>query len=65
MAYAVFGGWYHCAQVGVEEEGQRRVLDEPAAEGGGMMYLGELRMMMRKLLQDEDIYNTVRWFTDY
>lgn len=47
----------------MEEEEKRRVLDKP--EGGGVMYLGELRMMMRKLLQDEDIYNTVRWFTDY
>lgn len=31
-----------------------------SAEGGVGLYLGELRVMLRRLLKDEDIYNTVR-----
>lgn len=57
LAYAVFTGHY-CPQVEVEEEEQHG--DEAPAEGGAGLYLGQLRVMMRRLLQDEDIHNTVR-----
>lgn len=59
LAYAVFGGRYDCSQVKVQEE-QQGGGAKPPSEGGAGLYLGELRMMMRRLLQDEDIYNTVR-----
>ncbi|XP_037618873.1 transferrin receptor protein 2 isoform X1 [Sebastes umbrosus] len=58
LAYAVFGGRYHCSQVGEEDEEQGGGA-KPPAEGGAGLYLGELRVMMRRLLQDEDIHNTV------
>lgn len=60
----MFGGRYHCAQVGRQEEEQGGEA-KPPADGGAGLYLGELRVMMRRLLQDEDIYNTVRWCTVY
>ncbi len=67
LAYALFGGRYHCSQVGGlgEEDEQQGGEAKPPAKGGAGLYLGELRVMMRRLLQDEDIYNTVRWFIDY
>lgn len=65
LAYAVFGGCYHCSQVGGQEDEQQGGGAKPPAEGGAGLYLGELRVMMRRLLQDEDIHNTVRWYTVY
>ncbi|KAG7232672.1 hypothetical protein INR49_008252 [Caranx melampygus] len=61
LAYAVFSGRYHCSQVGRQgEEDQHHGGGAKApAEGGAGLYLGELRMMMRRLLQEEDIYRTV------
>ncbi|CAN9509398.1 unnamed protein product [Ophioblennius macclurei] len=61
LAYAVFSGRYHCSQKGAqkEEEGRQRGGAHSPAEGGAGLYLGELRMMMKRLLQDEDLYNTV------
>eukprot|EP00064_Thunnus_orientalis_P025373 superscaffoldBa00012672_g25733 len=61
LAYAVFGGRCHSTQVGGwgEEDWQPGGGAKPPAEGGAGLYLGELRVMMRKLLQDEDIHNTV------
>ncbi|XP_038587516.1 transferrin receptor protein 2 isoform X1 [Micropterus salmoides] len=59
LAYAVFGGCYHCSQVGGQEDEQQGGGAKPPAEGGAGLYLGELRVMMRRLLQDEDIHNTV------
>ncbi|KAK9525205.1 hypothetical protein VZT92_017527 [Zoarces viviparus] len=59
LAYAVFGGRYHCSLVGEGDEEQGGGA-KPPAEGGAGLYLGELRLMMRRLLQDEDIHNTVR-----
>ncbi|KAF7214610.1 transferrin receptor protein 2 [Nothobranchius furzeri] len=59
LAFAVFSGRYHCFQVDdVEEEGKQQGGGATAPAGAGL-YLGELREMMRKLLQDEDIHNTV------
>ncbi|TWW63220.1 transferrin receptor protein 2 [Takifugu flavidus] len=58
LAYAVFSGHY-CSQVGVQEEEQHGGLDKAPAESGAGLYLGQLRVMMRRLLQDEDIHNTV------
>ncbi|KAM6894420.1 transferrin receptor protein 2 isoform 1-T4 [Lycodopsis pacificus] len=58
LAYAVFGGRYHCSLVGGGDEEQGGGA-KPPAEGGAGLYLGELRLMMRRLLQDEDIHNTV------
>nr|XP_020443190.1 transferrin receptor protein 2-like [Monopterus albus] len=59
LAYAVFSG--HCSQVGGqgEEDEQPGGVAKPPAEGGAGLYLGELRVMMRMLLQDEDIHNMV------
>ncbi|XP_036967033.1 transferrin receptor protein 2 isoform X1 [Acanthopagrus latus] len=59
LAYAVFGGRYHCSQVGEQDEEQQGGGAKQPAEGGAGLYLGELRVMMRRLLHDEDIYNTV------
>ncbi|XP_073331956.1 transferrin receptor protein 2 isoform X3 [Pagrus major] len=59
LAYAVFGGRYHCSQVGEQDEEQQGGGAQQPAEGGAGLYLGELRVMMRRLLHDEDIYNTV------
>uniref|UniRef100_A0A3Q1J4N9 Uncharacterized protein n=1 Tax=Anabas testudineus TaxID=64144 RepID=A0A3Q1J4N9_ANATE len=61
LAYAVFSGRYHCSQAGGqgEEDEQPGGGAKAPAKGGAGLYLGELRVMMRKLLQDEDIYNTV------
>ena len=64
LAYAVFGGRYHCSQVGEQDEEQQGGGAKQPAEGGAGLYLGELRVMMRRLLHDEDIYNTVRWDTE-
>ncbi|KAM4536229.1 transferrin receptor protein 2 [Odontesthes bonariensis] len=61
LAFAVFSGRYHCSLLGglgQEEEQQGGGANTPA-EGGAGPYLGELREMMRRLLQDEDIHNTV------
>ncbi|XP_049917656.1 transferrin receptor protein 2 isoform X2 [Epinephelus moara] len=61
LAYAVFGARLHCSQVkGLGEEDEERGGGaKPPAEGGAGLYLGELRVMMRRLLQDEDIHDTV------
>ncbi|XP_070786260.1 transferrin receptor protein 2 [Enoplosus armatus] len=61
LAYAMFGGRYHCSQAGGqgEEDEQQGGGAKPPAERGAGLYLGELRVMMRRLLQDEDIFNTV------
>uniref|UniRef100_A0A669CXM6 Transferrin receptor 2 n=1 Tax=Oreochromis niloticus TaxID=8128 RepID=A0A669CXM6_ORENI len=58
LAYGIFSGRYHCSQA---EQGHEQQLGGAKApsEGGAGLYLGELRLMMRKLLQDEDIHNTV------
>jgi len=58
----VFGARLHCSQVkGLGEEDEERGGGaKPPAEGGAGLYLGELRVMMRRLLQDEDIHDTVR-----
>ncbi|XP_059211004.1 transferrin receptor protein 2 [Centropristis striata] len=58
LAYAVFGGQCHCTQWGGQGEEEGSGAKGPAA-GGAELYLGELRAMMRRLLQDEDIDNTV------
>uniref|UniRef100_A0A3Q1F6Y2 Transferrin receptor 2 n=1 Tax=Acanthochromis polyacanthus TaxID=80966 RepID=A0A3Q1F6Y2_9TELE len=59
LAYGVLSGRYHCSQSGDQEEEQQRGGATSPAGGGPGLYLGELRVMMRKLLQDEDIHNTV------
>ncbi|XP_050924736.1 transferrin receptor protein 2 isoform X2 [Lates calcarifer] len=61
LAFAVFSGRYHCSQLGgqVEEDEQPGGGAKPPADGGAGPYLGELRAMMRRLLQDEDIHSTV------
>lgn len=59
----MFSGHY-CSHVGMQEEEQHGVVDKAPADSGAGLYLGQLRMMMRKLLQDEDIHNTVRWCMD-
>ncbi|KAL7375706.1 hypothetical protein ABVT39_022251 [Epinephelus coioides] len=61
LAYAVFGARLHCSQVkGLGEEDEERGGGaKPPAEGGAGLYLGELRVMMRRLLHDEDIHDTV------
>ncbi|XP_041840704.1 transferrin receptor protein 2 isoform X2 [Melanotaenia boesemani] len=61
LAFIVFSGRYHCSLfggVGGEDEQMGGGANTPADTGAGL-YLGELREMMRKLLQDEDIHNTV------
>lgn len=50
--------------MGLQEEEQQGGLDKGPAENGAGLYLGQLRVMMRRLLQEEDIYNTVRWCID-
>lgn len=65
LAYAVFSGRYDCSQVREQEEEQQGGGTDPPSEGGAGLYLGELRVMMRRLLQDEDIYNTVRCYSVY
>ncbi|XP_034412872.1 transferrin receptor protein 2 [Cyclopterus lumpus] len=59
LAYAVFGG--RCSLVGGQgaEEEEQRGGTKPPGGGGAGLYLGELRLMMRRLLQDEDIHKTV------
>ncbi|XP_070849156.1 transferrin receptor protein 2 [Chaetodon trifascialis] len=61
LAYAVFSGQYHCSWVGGQEEKDEQLGGgaKPPAEVGMGLYLGELRVMMKRLLQDEDIHNTV------
>ncbi|XP_028298224.1 transferrin receptor protein 2 isoform X5 [Gouania willdenowi] len=60
LAYVVLSGRYHCSLTGRGEGDERQRGGANAASGEGEgLYLGELRMMMKKLLQDEDIYNTV------
>ncbi|XP_043954528.1 transferrin receptor protein 2-like isoform X2 [Gambusia affinis] len=57
LALAVFRGRGLCSQeAGLEQSGggANRPLD-----GGAELYLGELREMMRRLLQDEDLLSTV------
>ncbi len=64
LAYIVFGGRYHCSQVegqGEEDEKPEGGDKAPADVGAGL-YLGELRAMMKRLLQNEEIHNTVRLF---
>uniref|UniRef100_UPI0037E81DEE transferrin receptor protein 2 n=1 Tax=Semicossyphus pulcher TaxID=241346 RepID=UPI0037E81DEE len=58
LAYALFGGRIHCSMKGDVDE-QPGGGAKPPAEGGAGLFLGELRVMMRRLLQDEDIFNTV------
>lgn len=63
MAFAVLSGRYHCSQeAGNQSEHPGGGAKRPA-DGGVELYLGELREMMRKLLQDEDIHDTVRYNT--
>ncbi|XP_062271186.1 transferrin receptor protein 2 [Scomber scombrus] len=61
LAYALFGGRCQSTQERGwgDEDGQPGGGAKPPAEGGAGLYLGELRVMMRRLLQDEDIHNTV------
>ncbi|KAI3375946.1 hypothetical protein L3Q82_016367 [Scortum barcoo] len=61
LAYAVFGGRCQCSQVAGqgEEHGHQGGGAKSPTGGGAGLYLGELRVMMRRLLQDEDIYNTI------
>uniref|UniRef100_A0A3Q1C7I6 Transferrin receptor 2 n=1 Tax=Amphiprion ocellaris TaxID=80972 RepID=A0A3Q1C7I6_AMPOC len=59
LAYGVLSGRYHCSQLGDQDEEQQRGGANSLAGGGAGLYLGELRVMMRRLLQDEDIHNTV------
>ncbi|GLD73326.1 transferrin receptor protein 2-like isoform X2 [Lates japonicus] len=51
-------GRYHCSQLGgqVEEDEQPGGGAKPPADGGAGPYLGKLRAMIRRLLQDEDIH---------
>ncbi|KAK2899288.1 transferrin receptor protein 2 [Channa argus] len=58
LAYAVFSG-KNCSQVEGEGDKQLGGGAKAPAEGGAGLYLGELRGMMRRLLQDEDIHNMV------
>lgn len=62
LGYLVFRSQGHCAHEEDRGEDEGAVVGgaKPAVKGGAGLYLGELRVMMRKLLQDEDIYNTVR-----
>ncbi|KAM4564279.1 transferrin receptor protein 2 [Fundulus diaphanus] len=61
LAFAVFSGRYHCSQVGGkgEQSGQQGSGANRPADGGVELYLGELRDMMKRLLQDEDLQSTV------
>ncbi|XP_008303388.1 transferrin receptor protein 2 [Stegastes partitus] len=59
LAYAVMSGRYHCSKMGEQDEEQQGGRASSPAEGGVGLYLGDLREMMRRLLQDEDIHNTV------
>ncbi|XP_041821343.1 transferrin receptor protein 2 [Chelmon rostratus] len=61
LAYAAFSGRYHCSQVGGqgEDDEQSGGGAKPPAEVGAGLYLGELRAMMKRLLQEEEIHNTV------
>ncbi|KAM9414380.1 transferrin receptor protein 2 [Pholidichthys leucotaenia] len=59
LAYAVFSGRLHCSLMGGQEEEEERGGAKAPSEGGAGLYLGELRVMMKRLLQDEDIQNTV------
>ncbi|XP_047241284.1 transferrin receptor protein 2 isoform X2 [Girardinichthys multiradiatus] len=61
LAFVVFSGRYHCSQVGGlgEQSEQEGGGANKPSDGGSGLYLGELREMMRRLLQYEDIYNTV------
>ncbi|XP_034741986.1 transferrin receptor protein 2, partial [Etheostoma cragini] len=59
LAYAVFGGRFHCSQVGGREDEEPGGGAKAPAEEGAGLYLGELRVMMKRLLQDEDIQDTV------
>ncbi|MEQ2305463.1 hypothetical protein AMECASPLE_038159 [Ameca splendens] len=65
LAFVVFSGRYHCSQVGGlgEQSEQEGAGANKPSDGGSGLYLGELREMMRRLLQYEDIYNTVRWIS--
>ncbi|MED6268142.1 hypothetical protein CHARACLAT_019236 [Characodon lateralis] len=61
LAFVVFSGRYHCSQVGglgEQSEHEGGGANKPS-DGASGLYLGELREMMRRLLQYEDIYNTV------
>lgn len=60
LAYILFSGRYHYHKEEVQEDGHQVSGAKSPAEGGAGLYLGHLRMMMKKLLQDEDIFNTVR-----
>uniref|UniRef100_A0A667ZC01 Transferrin receptor 2 n=1 Tax=Myripristis murdjan TaxID=586833 RepID=A0A667ZC01_9TELE len=59
LGYAVLGGRSHCGQGEGPEEKEGGAAPHPARGGGGP-YLGELREMMRKLLEEEDIDSTVK-----
>ncbi|MEQ2168879.1 hypothetical protein GOODEAATRI_019164, partial [Goodea atripinnis] len=54
----------HLTQVGGlgEQSEQEGGGANKPSDGGSGLYLGELREMMRRLLQYEDIYNTVRYY---
>ncbi|XP_029382739.1 transferrin receptor protein 2 [Echeneis naucrates] len=58
LAHAIFSGRDSCSQEG-EEEAQRGGGANQPKDGVAGLYLGELRVMMRRLLQDEDIHRTV------
>lgn len=59
----MFSGRYHCSQAGdLEDEQHKGEINAPSEAGVGL-YLGELRDMMKRLLQDEDIHNIVRYQT--
>ncbi|XP_047442148.1 transferrin receptor protein 2 isoform X2 [Mugil cephalus] len=60
LAYAMFSGRCHLSQGCGQEYGQQEGGANSPTEGGAGLYLGELRVMMRRLLKDEDIHNTVR-----
>lgn len=45
-----------------EDEQQKGKINAPSEAGMGL-YLGELRDMMKRLLQDEDIHNIIRYQT--
>ncbi|KAM9836769.1 transferrin receptor protein 2 [Aulostomus maculatus] len=61
LAFAVFRGWCQSAQLGAGKNSDREQgggAKTPSLKGAEL-YLGELRVMMRRLLKDEDIHNTV------
>ncbi|XP_015260218.1 PREDICTED: transferrin receptor protein 2 [Cyprinodon variegatus] len=61
LAYAVFSGRAHCSPEGGlgEESKQPGGGANRPADGGAELYLGELRDMMRRQLQEEDLHSSV------